>query len=145
MWQSIESIASRCTKSPDAGSIWNVCSKRVCAFVGHHSPAYQAPDTMRLGGGSRCSFRVAGEDPLFDDHSNRVWDSSSLVVSSNLRILHPIRLVHPHSLAPINTISHFPIFFSHRGSRLLNPVVLSKDLHAPNMRIFSVLMVLQHA
>lgn len=141
MWQSIESIASRCTKSTDAGSLWILCGLWAI--------------TVRLiKPGAECGFEGAPgvllgllcDDPLFSNiHSSRVWDSSSLVVSSNLRILHPIRLVHPHSLAPINTIRHLPVFFSYRGSRLLNPVVLSKDLHAPNMGIFSVLMVLQYA
>lgn len=66
-------------------------------------------------------------------------------VSSNFGILHPIRFFHAHNLNSLNTIRVFTIFVSHCGSRLFNLVVLREDLHATNMRILSILMVLQHA
>ena len=70
---------------------------------------------------------------------------SSFVVSSNLGFLHPIRLLHAHSLASFKTIDRSPVFVSHRGSRLPSFIVLGEDLHATDMRVLSVLMVLQHA
>ena len=111
------------------------------SLSGSSSPEHNvAPE-----GASRCVVRLAGEGCLFGIHPSSVWDSSSLVVSSNLRTLHPIRLDYAHNLAPINTIRHLPIFISHRRSRLVELVVLSEDLHAPYMRILPVLMVLEHA
>ena len=55
MWQSIESIASRCTKSPDAGGLWIVCGMWAIT-VGPSIPEHNA--------GSRGLPVVAGEDPL---------------------------------------------------------------------------------
>ena len=101
--------------------------------------------TVKRCPGAMLTFRMKITPSIIIPAGEVLFCPSSFVVSSDLGILHPIRLFQAHNLASLNNTRLFPLFVSHCGSRLLNLVIPGEDLHTTNMRILSILMVLQHA